>query len=742
MAKQIGEYQAKTCPIQTIQEHCFDTLKRLETLIQLGYITDEHIQYLLREALFHHDDGKANQEFQRRIVGHGSFDPSKEIPHNILSVYYLDPDAYIREDYIKIASAILFHHHRSNIGEVMSKQTTLIQSLLLPDFSYHVKRSVLRELIGEHDTNPDRLYLRGIVQRCDWSASAGDEIEYPNDFLESSLQQWQTKNQIVWNDMQKFCMEHQNESLMITAQTGLGKTEAGLSWIGNHKGFFVLPVRSGLNAVYDRTRENILLDENIEQRIGLLHSDAMAYCDLHTDVEDVFEYQYRAKALSLPLLFTTLDQIFDFPLRYHTFEQKLATLAYSKVVIDEIQMYTPDLLAYLVVGLKQVHDVGGKAMIMTATMYPFVKDILKKDAGFDFTEKMFYTDVQRHSVNVQKGNLTTDDVLHVYDANEQAGNSNKILVVCNTIKKAQDFYYQLQAERPDISVKVLHSCFTAQDRKRLESEIMQFGQTYDSDSKIDNQSGIWMVTSVVEASLDIDFDYLFIELTELSSLFQRMGRVNRKGVKQLDDYNCFVFCAGDDVKRGRKGYVDPVLYDLSEQAMLSVDGILTEEQKINLMNEFFTTEAMARSEFMKSYRAKCDELWSLRIGDVSQNANIRNILSRTIIPEPVYDAHRLEIQALQEKLEQIQDELTSCKDTDERKQLMNNRLRVQQSLREFTVSISEYRWQLYRKKGFYPVAYVNISKYEQIAVMECHYDESGFYTLDYDTEMAASYMIL
>ena len=63
----------------------------------------------------------------------------------------------------------------------------------------------------------------------------------------------------------------------------------------------------------------------------------------------------------------TLDQIFDFVYRYKGFELKLATLSYSKVVLDEIQMYSPDLLAYVIKGLKYITNLGGKFAILTAT---------------------------------------------------------------------------------------------------------------------------------------------------------------------------------------------------------------------------------------------------------------------------------------------------------------------------------------------------------------------------------------
>ena len=50
----------------------------------------------------------------------------------------------------------------------------------------------------------------------------------------------------------------------------------------------------------------------------------------------------------------------------------------------------------------------------------------------------------------------------------------------------------------------------------LENEIIKF-----SDSE--NETGIWVTTQLVEASLDIDFDVLYTEMSTADSLLQRMG---------------------------------------------------------------------------------------------------------------------------------------------------------------------------------------------------------------------------
>ena len=50
--------------------------------------------------------------------------------------------------------------------------------------------------------------------------------------------------------------ENKDNNIVAVAQTGMGKTEAGLLWIGNNKGFFTLPLKVAINAIYDRIKTN------------------------------------------------------------------------------------------------------------------------------------------------------------------------------------------------------------------------------------------------------------------------------------------------------------------------------------------------------------------------------------------------------------------------------------------------------------------------------------------------------
>ena len=155
----------------------------------------------------------------------------------------------------------------------------------------------------------------------------------------------------------------------------------------------MLPLRTAINAIYDRVCEDILENENLSEKVSLLHSESLEYYvkkNVGTD-EEIFQYEQRGKAFSIPLSISTMDQLFNFVFKYQGYELKLTTLSYSRIVIDEIQMYSPDLLAYLIYGMEHIAKMGGKIAIMTATLSPFVKELLEKYVGFSKdNQKIFW----------------------------------------------------------------------------------------------------------------------------------------------------------------------------------------------------------------------------------------------------------------------------------------------------------------------------------------------------------------
>ena len=742
----IREKKAK--PNKSIIEHTNDLLDVLEILWNLGYIKEERIYELIQKACIYHDIGKINKEFQKRVKNKGiKFDENKEVAHNVLSLYFIDESKFNnKEDYLIVSNAVVNHHDYCDIGLAIIEKSDIIENLL-EGLDHKKVKKVIPAKIASISQDIDAIKIKGYLHKCDYSASSGYTAEYENNFLEKSLEnvlnKWKLDNQDAsWNELQQYCIENKNENIIAIAQTGMGKTEAGLLWISDNKGFFILPIRTAINAIYDRTKKYISsYGGNLEEQLGLLHSSSLEYLLLQSEDDkyddkdeyidkkedkEIIEYEKIAKQLSLPINVSTIDQLFDFVYKYPAYELKLTTLSYSKIVIDEIQMYGPDLLAYLVYGLERIVEQGGKVAILTATLPPFVKELLSKNIKFKIKEGGFTDNSKRHNLKILDKRIDSNDICNKYRENEKLNKSNKILVVCNSITQAQNLYEEISDILGNKNLHILHSKFIKGQRLSKESEIIEFGKTYkdNKSNELDKQSGIWISTSIVEASLDIDFDYLFTELQDLNSLFQRLGRCNRKGKKDSSENNCYIYTQIDERSfiNGDRGYIDKDIFELSKEAISLWEGQISEKEKIELINKYLTMDKIKNSNYITQYKHTYNFIKNLTPDTFkSDEVKLRNILSKDIIPSPIYHEYNGDIKELELKLKDKS--LNSPENKGEK-------IKLQNKLKKYTVSVHPNHITNYYRalKNGLAIRYdnVRVSDYEYIPVIECEYTELGY----------------
>lgn len=786
----LKKYKAK--PNRNIFEHNLDLKKQKNILINLGYLNDKKKILLLNSAIDYHDVGKINFKFQKRIEEnikkmngekydskYLKFDKENEIEHNIISAFLINSEDFNSEDdYLSVLYSVIFHHRYSDaISTINFKIFQNLDKLL--------KSNLPKEIITYEDCVPpdlsyqdlntlENIKLLGLLMKCDHSASGGYQIEYPNDFLEVALNEllneFKEKDKSTdWNDMQKFCKENSDKNIIAIADTGMGKTEGGFLWGGNNKIFFVLPLRTAINAMYKRFNEVIIKGENKEERVGLLHSNSLEYylnnkkelvIDDNDEKEmDILEYNKRGKHLSLPVTICTPDQIFNFILKYKGYESKLATLSYSKIILDEMQMYDANLLAAVIFGITKIIEMGGKIAIVTATFPPIIEYFLNKYlmknnqnvikdldkpneiVGEEIFIKKKFTNNEkiRHNIVLIDDEIGIEQILWKFKENRKnKRSSNKILVICNTIKKAQEIYLKLK-ESPDLENKInmLHSNFIREDRESKEKEILDFGRTDF------NGEGIWISTSLVEASLDIDFDYLFTELQDLNSLFQRFGRCNRKGKKSVDETNCFIYLKIEDKylkeKDSRYGFIDKDIYENSKKGLENYCKVvskneldnskdyselfkhyskkITEGEKITLIEENLSFENLKDSPFVDEFEKAYDKYQRVLNSDKnSQDAlKLRDIQSVTVIPYNIYEENE---ELIKELIKKIEDANLG----------LEERQKAKTELLKKTLSIQYYQLNEYfnilDSKSY---SSKSINKFEKIIVTISEYDkELGF----------------
>ena len=599
---------------KTLKEHHKDIVTCAEMFfLEYGEYFTEKEKKLVVEACRIHDLGKVNLVFQAMICPklaekfHIDVRKTQQIPHGFLSAVTISLDEFddlselfSDKDFGPFITAVYYHHDREDhynspairkyaekyymkqIEEYLNRKIRKLNCSNLDDLLFR-NNVYTGKYIPDSNAWKEYLLIKGLLNKFDYTVSAGYEnaesaIDLHEKKLVKNIEKFLNGKEL--RPAQKFMKMNRDKNLIVIAPTGSGKTEASLLWMNGEKSFYTLPLKVSSNAIYLRIKENYEYKD-----VALLHSDAMAvYLREYNGNEDIGEKYERSKMLSQPLTVCTVDQLFRFVYRALGTEIFAATLKYSKLVLDEIQAYEPRVIATIIYGLKMIQEMGGKFAIITATFPPVLKYFMeqyglvegKQYIFKDFTGKEYQVEkYPRHKVEIRHSEMNLDEI-------RLRGKNRKVLVICNTVSKAQKLYKKLEGE----NVWLLHSKYIRRDRAFLERKIMGFSES--------GESGIWITTQIVEASLDIDFDILYTEMCTADSLLQRMGRCNRKGRYCPNEANIVVFDNRNGVSEGkRRSVYEDKLYDRSLELLSKYEHILfSEDKKTAYMNEVYSVDGV------------------------------------------------------------------------------------------------------------------------------------------------------
>ena len=646
------KYYAKSDPIETIKEHTDKLLANLEILkkeygekiTQSIEMPEERFWILMKIVCKYHDAGKVFSGFQnaiREAIGEELI-PTKfnnqEIKHEQISPMFVPYKQYemTKKERKLVYQAIYYHHERDNKIHINSE---LLEEIIKEDIEPNIEK-IEKELqidipkvstlyLGMVEgqariTEGDELYneyclMKGLLHRLDHCSSAWVEVEdETKEEIADFVEEFMKKQNFKENDLQQFAEKNQDKNVIVIGSTGMGKTDGALLWSKNDKTFFTLPLRISINAIYDRIKDTIGY-----KHVGLLHSTALDYLDEKNE-ENEFNKIQQARNLYEKITTCTIDQIFPFVFKYRGYEKIYATLSYSKVVIDEIQAYSPEIVAVLLKGLQMINNLDGKFMVMTATLPRIYREKLQ-EMGIKFEYNEFIKDTKRHKFEIIDKSIN-ENIEEIKDKSK----NKKVLIIVNTINKAIELYKALKNDGVE-KVNLLHSRFEQEDRSEKERNIKEF-------SKQKDESGIWITTQIVEASLDIDFDMLYTEMSTLDSLFQRFGRCYRSREYDGNEPNVKIYIK----ETSGVGYIyDKEIYQKSIELLQEYSGqILDEKTKIDLVDKLYSKEMLQDTDFYKKFNEAFRVLDNTIDYDTSKKDAqkiLRNIDNIDVIPKIIYD---------------------------------------------------------------------------------------------------------
>ena len=260
-------------------------------------------------------------------------------------------------------------------------------------------------------------------------------------------------------------------------------------------------------------------------------------------------------------------------------------------------------------------------MIMTATLPRIYKDELEK-MGINFEYGEFIKDTQRHRIKLLDKSIL-DDV-------NEFSKDKKVLIIVNTVDRAIELFEKLKEQNIE-NLNMLHSRFINDDRNKKEKDIKDF-------SEEKSKAGVWITTQIVEASLDIDFDILYTEISTLDSLFQRLGRCYRS--REYSDKEPNVYIYTKDVS-GINSVYDEEITEKGLNLLKQYDGkILEEKEKIKLVDILYSKEMLQGTKFLEKFEKGMEILNNIIDYDNSKNEAqdlLRNIDNITIVPRNIYD---------------------------------------------------------------------------------------------------------
>lgn len=618
---------------------------------------------LARKGAILHDIGKISPLFQQTLAPDYHRPPNFIFRHEIASLFFLS--LLKEEERIPVIDMIVAHHksiyhdarglgildldenvegcfeHHAKGFNDWSKEALAMLTCFGFDMSPISLEQARENYYDVIDYCEGKEYgysiWKGVLTAADHLASAMDSCL--NDSLKRlfhipDLSYYHSRHSVLY-PLSLLTTQSEKTHTLVTAPTGAGKTDFLLRRCKGRV-FYTLPFQASINAMFKRIEKDL---QGTDADIRLLHAASSVSMEEGTLEEKILQRHVGASVKVL-----TPHQMASLVFGTKGYEAMIVDLKGCDIILDEIHTYSETIQAIVLKIVQILCNIGCRVHIGTATMSSALYDhLLSVLGGVSAVYEVRLPDevldsFDRHTL------YKADSLESLYEELDEAivGNQ-KILVVCNRVKRAQELCNILADKYPDVPNMLIHSRFKRKERNRLELELK-------NDYNESSEACIVVSTQVVEVSLDISFDMMITDCAPIDALIQRFGRINRKrSPDTIGHYKpIYVIMPPVDEKEARP-YKLEVLQRTYEA--LPHQTLLRERDVQNLINRVYPEIELANIELSTVFSGgewRIKELWHY---PKSALLEVLDIDSVTCIVEDDRDAYESSNYEDQSKLE-------------------------------------------------------------------------------------------
>ena len=321
------------------------------------------------------------------------------------------------------------------------------------------------------------------------------------------------------------------------------------------------------------------------------------------------------------------------------------------------------------------------------------------ERGINFKFEQYLKPVKRHKIKLEEKEIIED-----LENIKKKAKKKKVLIIANTVNKAIEIYLKLKKQGTK-NINLLHARFIYNDRSNKEKEIQEFSNNKD-------EKGIWITTQIVEASIDIEFDYLYTEMSTLDSLFQRLGRCYRNREYEENEDNIHIYTKNAS---GIKYIYDEEINKKSIELLKKYDEkILEETTKVELVDKLYSKEMLEGTKFLDKFisgRNALENILDYKTSEKVAQKLLRNIENVNVIPKNIYEQN-----------------LDLFKEYDRENKDYARKSMLKRKIDKLTISITEKtRWRIKDRLTVNPY-------YKEIFIADLKYNDETGLLLEKDEE--------